>query len=403
MGLSDWFEKVWGGDGTQGASNSSGGSNKSGSNVTTEDIILWDMKKYESKNSWPNGDRRLPKLTYGEYGVCSLAKGTEVNIGKLMHRYKGNTGKVDEVHEASAKVNDNVKNGFIFTIYEGKRQVKESGEPSKSSDDKRSSAGSNKLNLYITTTEITLWDMKKYESKHSWPNGDRRLPKLTPGEYGAYSLPKGTLVNIGKLMHRYEVSGKVDEVYEASARVDGKWPYGFIFTIYEGKRQAEKLNENAADKEKKGDNYILNKPSGTNDFQFAKKNGVEIPFSAELKEGKDWNFTSSFGGRFDPFDSTKWEGHSGQDIGAEKGKPIHALHDGTVTLKDGGGYGNLVIINEGNGKETLYAHLSGFNVKDRQEVKRGDLIGYVGNTGRSTGFHLHWEKRINGKPIDPMK
>jgi len=150
-------------------------------------------------------------------------------------------------------------------------------------------------------------------------------------------------------------------------------------------------------------------------FQFAKYKGVEIPFSDKLKEGNDWVIKEDgdgrFGWRLDPKekdpDKAKKEFHQGQDIGVKVGRDVHVLHDGRVTIKDSGsdGYGKHIIVDTGllGIRKTLYAHLSGFNVKDKQDVKRGDLIGYTGNSGRSTGAHLHWEEYIYGVPVDPLK
>lgn len=95
--------------------------------------------------------------------------------------------------------------------------------------------------------------------------------------------------------------------------------------------------------------------------------------------------------------------HAGTDFAAHVGTPIYATGDGKVKLSGReGGYGNLVIINHGYGFETLYAHMQKSKVRTGQSVKRGDIIGYVGNTGLSTGPHLHYEIHKDGKPIDPV-
>lgn len=95
--------------------------------------------------------------------------------------------------------------------------------------------------------------------------------------------------------------------------------------------------------------------------------------------------------------------HKGADFSANVGTPIYATGDGRVKLSGRhGGYGNTVIINHGYGYETLYAHMSRIKVKRGQRVKRGDVIGYVGNSGLSTGPHLHYEIHKDGKPIDPV-
>ncbi len=113
--------------------------------------------------------------------------------------------------------------------------------------------------------------------------------------------------------------------------------------------------------------------------------------------------TGSFGERIDPFNG---EGafHSGVDIGSNFGHPIIAPADGVVTFTDiMGGYGKAIMIDHGNGISTRYGHLSGFAVTAGQTVHRGDLIGYVGESGRSTGPHLHYEVRINDTPVNPYK
>jgi murein DD-endopeptidase MepM/ murein hydrolase activator NlpD len=113
--------------------------------------------------------------------------------------------------------------------------------------------------------------------------------------------------------------------------------------------------------------------------------------------------TGSFGERIDPFNG---EGafHSGVDIGSSYGAKIVAPADGLVTVVDTmGGYGKTIMIDHGNGISTRYGHLSGFAVTVGQRVQRGDLIGYVGESGRSTGPHLHYEVRINDTPVNPYK
>jgi murein DD-endopeptidase MepM/ murein hydrolase activator NlpD len=113
--------------------------------------------------------------------------------------------------------------------------------------------------------------------------------------------------------------------------------------------------------------------------------------------------TGSFGERIDPFNG---EGafHSGVDIGSSYGAQIIAPADGVVTLSEiMGGYGKALIIDHGNGISTRYGHLSGYAVTAGQSVHRGDVIGYVGESGRSTGPHLHYEVRINDTPVNPYK
>ena len=113
--------------------------------------------------------------------------------------------------------------------------------------------------------------------------------------------------------------------------------------------------------------------------------------------------TGSFGERIDPFNG---EGafHAGIDIGAVFGQPVIAPADGVVEFSDFmGGYGRAIIVDHGHGITTRYGHLKSFACYPGQHVHRGDTIGYVGDSGRSTGPHLHYEVRINDVPVNPHK
>lgn len=114
-------------------------------------------------------------------------------------------------------------------------------------------------------------------------------------------------------------------------------------------------------------------------------------------------FGSSFGRRFHPI-LHMWKMHTGVDLTAPRGTPIHASGDGVVieARKSTGGYGNIVKIDHGFGFTTYYAHQSKILVKVGQKVKRGDVIGLVGSTGLSQAPHLHYEVRINNKPVNPV-
>lgn len=113
--------------------------------------------------------------------------------------------------------------------------------------------------------------------------------------------------------------------------------------------------------------------------------------------------SSSMGNRADPLTGEK-DFHPGLDISAEKGDPVYSTADGKVTHATlAGNYGNLVIVDHGYGLETRYGHLSMFKVTIDQKVKRGDLLGLVGSTGRTTGSHLHYEVRANGRILNPLQ
>ncbi len=113
--------------------------------------------------------------------------------------------------------------------------------------------------------------------------------------------------------------------------------------------------------------------------------------------------SGSFGERIDPF-SGEGAFHRGVDISADLGTRIIAPADGVVRFADFmNGYGRAVIIDHGNGISTLYGHMSGFAVTAGQLIRRGDAVGYVGTSGRSTGPHLHYEVRIFNTPVNPYK
>jgi murein DD-endopeptidase MepM/ murein hydrolase activator NlpD len=113
--------------------------------------------------------------------------------------------------------------------------------------------------------------------------------------------------------------------------------------------------------------------------------------------------TGTFGGRPDPFTGEP-AFHQGLDISTEKGQPVYATANGTVqSASYTGEYGNLIVVGHDFGLSTRYGHLSRFNVKPGSTVKRGDVIGFVGSTGRSTGAHLHYEILANGKLINPLQ
>lgn len=113
--------------------------------------------------------------------------------------------------------------------------------------------------------------------------------------------------------------------------------------------------------------------------------------------------TGRFGERLDPF-SGEGAFHTGLDIAAKYGEPVHVTADGEVVeAGEHTGYGRLVIVDHGFGVTTYYGHLSAFTVPPGTRVKRGDVIGYVGVSGRTTGPHVHYEVRINNAPVNPER
>jgi murein DD-endopeptidase MepM/ murein hydrolase activator NlpD len=113
--------------------------------------------------------------------------------------------------------------------------------------------------------------------------------------------------------------------------------------------------------------------------------------------------SSGFGYRIDPVYKTP-KMHAGLDFAAPQGTPVYATGNGTIKLagNTGNGYGNHVIIRHGFSYETLYGHLYRIKVRSGSKIKRGEVIGWVGNSGKSTGPHLHYEVHKNGRPLDPV-
>jgi murein DD-endopeptidase MepM/ murein hydrolase activator NlpD len=112
--------------------------------------------------------------------------------------------------------------------------------------------------------------------------------------------------------------------------------------------------------------------------------------------------TSRFGMRFDPL-AGGHRMHSGIDLAAAEGTPVTAPQDGVVSFSNwSGGYGLLVAVEHASGVQTRYGHLSRVTVRPGQQVRKGQVLGLVGSTGRSTGPHLHYEIRHRGRAIDPL-
>lgn len=128
-----------------------------------------------------------------------------------------------------------------------------------------------------------------------------------------------------------------------------------------------------------------------------------IPAIQPVKNKELKRMASGFGYRIDPIYKTR-RMHTGMDFTANIGTAVYATGDGVVEAleRSGWGYGNCIVINHGYGYKTRYAHLSAFKVKQGQKIKRGELIGLVGNTGKSTGPHLHYEVEKGGKKVNPI-
>ena len=141
-------------------------------------------------------------------------------------------------------------------------------------------------------------------------------------------------------------------------------------------------------------------------FEMARKKAEMlacIPAIIPVKTSDIKQISSYFGYRTDPiYKVTKY--HSGMDFAAHKGTEVYASGDGEVVSleRNHWGYGNIITVDHGYGYKTRYAHLSKFAVQKGQKVKRGQLVGYVGSTGKATGPHLHYEVLKNDKAVDPI-
>jgi murein DD-endopeptidase MepM/ murein hydrolase activator NlpD len=138
------------------------------------------------------------------------------------------------------------------------------------------------------------------------------------------------------------------------------------------------------------------------DFLKNQRDGLAtLPTIAPISVLESW-ITCGFGRRKSPFTGLK-EFHPGLDIFAMRGTPVIAPGNGRVCfVGTNGGLGQMISIRHNNQYETVYGHLSGYNVKVNQVVKRGDCIGFVGRTGNTTGYHLHYEIHKQGKAVDPF-
>ena len=178
---------------------------------------------------------------------------------------------------------------------------------------------------------------------------------------------------------------------------------GLIKEINSREDQLEAMEREVNESAKKLDNEIkrLEREMAAQIAKVPSESGFLWPLAGSIN-----TVNSLFGSREDPI-THKPGNHSGIDIPAAKNTPIYASKSGVVVtsiLGSGGywSYGNYVLISHSDGTSTLYAHMEKRNVSKGQVVKQGDVIGYVGTTGRSTGNHLHFEVRVNGSRVDPL-
>jgi murein DD-endopeptidase MepM/ murein hydrolase activator NlpD len=174
----------------------------------------------------------------------------------------------------------------------------------------------------------------------------------------------------------------------------------------EGYESSDLIIETTSKLDKLAKQLYIQSKSFDEVFELAKQKEkllASLPAIQPLSNKELTRVASGFGYRMDPIYKTK-KFHTGMDFTAPTGTEIYATGNGKVEYieKSFRGYGNHIIINHGFGYQTLYGHMSVINVRIGQEVKRGDVIGYVGNTGKSTGPHLHYEVIKNDEKINPV-
>ena len=164
-----------------------------------------------------------------------------------------------------------------------------------------------------------------------------------------------------------------------------------------------KLPEEDADNDNKGGIFIAQPDTDRDELIYKADKYLKAIKCLPLGEPVDGTITSRYGKRIDPINGKK-AFHEGVDFRAKEGEKVYATADGIVKKAfKNGGFGNYILLDHGNGYTTSFSHLQAYLVKKGDRVKRGQLIGLVGNTGRSTGTHLHYQVNLNNKPINPYE
>lgn len=263
------------------------------------------------------------------------------------------------------------------------------------------------LSGLLVSSALVIWLYTKF------------IPKPTDTELKLkYELMKenySTLSNkISSLQQQMAALEKRDnEVYRSIFEAN-PLPDSARAKLTENKKEIEKVSVMSDDQLTTDIALSLNNISARINYQLKSYGDIEkliknqgnklnsIPAIQPVSNKELTRIASGFGMRIHPIYGIA-KMHNGLDFTAPQGTPIYATGDGTVTAAGGGtGTGNHVIINHGYGYETEYMHLVRIKARDGQRVKRGEVIGWVGNTGASTGPHCHYEVHINGRRVDPV-
>jgi murein DD-endopeptidase MepM/ murein hydrolase activator NlpD len=242
-------------------------------------------------------------------------------------------------------------------------------------------SGIDDANLDVPVDLNNIEDISDNSEKHSSKPEAPKIFAFVVADTGLYSSSEAEVV-VGKVSFAEEI--EVLEKVEQEMAFKGK--QGFWVAV---RRK--------------------NQDEGWIHSSFLAKDKPEKRGADKLEGGKNFDVptsgirTSNFGSRVDPVTKKRNAFHSGIDIGAPLGTPVYASSDGVIRQADfnKNGYGNLIIIEHAQDFTTYYGHLSKIKVKVGQTVKKGDNIGAVGSTGKSTGPHLHFEVRRGDKALDP--
>ncbi len=263
------------------------------------------------------------------------------------------------------------------------------------------------LSALLVSSALVIWFYTKFIPNPS----DKQLQ----GHYELLKENYGTLsVKVKSLQEQMaELEKRDNEVYRSIFEAN-PLPDSARAKLTETKKELDKINA-------LGDDALGNDIAGTlnnitarvsyqrnsyDDIEKLIKNQgnklSSIPAIQPVSNKELTRIASGFGMRIHPIYGIA-KMHNGLDFTAPQGTPIYATGDGTVTTAGmGTGTGNHVIINHGYGYETVYMHMVRIKARDGQKVKRGEVIGWVGSTGASTGPHCHYEVHINGSPVDPV-
>ena len=263
------------------------------------------------------------------------------------------------------------------------------------------------LSGLLVSSALVIWLYTKF------------IPKPTDTELKLkYDLMKenySTLSNkISSLQQQMaELEKRDNEVYRSIFEAN-PLPDSARAKLTENKKEVEKVSVMSDDQLTTDIALSLNNISARINYQLKSYGDIEkliknqgnklnsIPAIQPVSNKELTRIASGFGMRIHPIYGIA-KMHNGLDFTAPQGTPIYSTGDGTVTAAGGGtGTGNHVIINHGYGYETEYMHMVRIKARDGQRVKRGEVIGWVGNTGASTGPHCHYEVHINGRPVDPV-